>query len=488
MKSNIYSKKLFVIDLILVSIWAFFFSRYCSVGLLLLIPIRIALCFEMQRKSPWTIVSAIGFLLAYSCIDYFSRPFEKMLYVFFCIIGESELMIDVFSKPFEWEMKTWIGSISALWYIWLVVLPLIVGIYFHNIKHIKWSNKWIWIYLVPLAGLSLWSIIDEGTVGCILLGLVISFLPVVYWCIYDRNKRSPIQLLLKDRNIIFYLLYVTLFLSAITIGLKDIASLKLIGLIVFPAAFYILLTVSFHLGTILTRCCIALSVSGGLYWLTFDTGKTGTIVLLSIAIGLIICAGLMMIIKTKAWKAAFILMLVVPTVIIPCTLGLNPYVVIDADNIRVYNTNLSVRNGVYVIEKYSETIEAGQPFVCGRKYGIRDRYGIILPIEYTELKTLDRWGHYIATNSPDSYGNLESDQRYGVFDLRKRIFVVNPKTLAVSELVKIDDKSFKIINPEGRYFATLYLPGEYRGTYYPDAHIEPHYADGETSVEEFIEH
>ena len=51
---------------------------------------------------------------------------------------------------------------------------------------------------------------------------------------------------------------------------------------------------------------------------------------------------------------------------------------------------------------------------------------------------------------------------------------------------KIDDKSFKLINPEGRYFATLYLPGEYRGTYYPSAHIEPNYADGEISVEEFI--
>lgn len=483
---NIYSKKMFIADLILVSVWALFFSRYCSPGLLWLIPIRIALCFEMQRKSPWTLISAIGFLLAYSCVDNFSRPFERMFFNFFCAIGESELMIEIFSEPFEWEMKAWIGAISSVWYIWLVILPLVTGISFRNVRQIKWTSKWIWIYIIPFFGLCLWTMIEEGAVGCILLGLVISFLPVVYWSIYDRKGRSPVQLLLENRNIGWYLLYVTLFLSAITIGLKDITSLKLIGLIVFPAAFYILLTISFRLGTILTRCCLALSVSGWLYWLTFDTGKASTIVLLSIAISLIIFAGVTIIVKTKSWKAPMIIMLVVPTVIIPCTLGLNPYVAIDADYTRMYVSNVSVRNGVYVIEKYYEAIDSGQPFVCSRKYGLRDRYGVILPIEYTELKTLDRWGRYIATNSPDRYGNLTSDQRYGVFDMRNRTFVVNPKTIDVWGLEKIDDNLFKLINSEGRYFATLYFPGEYRGTYYPNAHIEPHYADGEISVEEFI--
>lgn len=483
---NIYSKKMFIADLILVSVWTLFLSRYCGPRLLLLIPIRIALCFEMQRKSPWTLISAIGFLLAYSCVDNFSRPFERMFFNFFCAIGESELMIEIFSEPFEWEMKAWIGAISSVWYIWLVILPLVTGISFRNLRQIKWTSEWIWIYIVPIFGLCLWTMIDEGEVGCILLGLAVSFLPIVYWSIYNRNGRSPVQLLLENRNIGWYLLYVTLFLSAITIGLKDITSLKLIGLIVFPAAFYILLTISFRLGTILTRCCLALSVSGWLYWLTFDTGKASTIVLLSIAISLIIFAGVTIIVKTKSWKAPMIIMLVVPTVIIPCTLGLNPYVAIDADYTRMYVSNVSVRNGVYVIEKYYEAIDSGQPFVCGRKYGLRDRYGVILPIEYTELKTLDRWGRYIATNSPDRYGNLTSDQRYGVFDMRNRTFVVNPKTIDVSGLEKIDDNSFKLINSEGRYFATLYFPGEYRGTYYPNAHIEPHYADGEISVEEFI--
>ncbi len=73
-----------------------------------------------------------------------------------------------------------------------------------------------------------------------------------------------------------------------------------------------------------------------------------------------------------------------------------------------------------------------------------------------------------------------------IYDLRYRKFVLNPPTIEVSELGRIDDRTFKLINPEGRYFATLYLPGEYRERYYPNAHVEPHFADGETSVEEFL--
>lgn len=487
MNRNLYGKKMFIIDLILVSIWAFFFSRYSSPGLMLLILVRIALSFEMHRKSPWTLVSAIGFMLAYVCADNFSKPFERMFYNFFCAIGESKLMVDIFSEPFEWEMKAWIGSISAIWFIWLAVLPIVVGSKLHNIGEIQWKHKWIWIYFVPFVCLCTWVMFDEGAVGAILLGLVISLLPVIYWCIYERKGRSLIQTLINQKEILWYLSYAVFMLFTVTIGLKDISTLKLVGVLTLPSLFYIMLTRSMNAGIVLTRICVALSAAGLCYWLTFDCGETATVVLLIIAIALIVYSAVTMMFKIHKWLPSLILVIAVPLVIIPGILGLNPYVVTDADYTRMYITNLSVRNGVYVVEKYVEIAEPDKPYFCGRKYGLRDRYGIILPIVYDELKPVDRWGRYIATNSPDKYGCMKSDQRYGVYDLRKRVFVVNPDNLEVADLEKIDDKSFKLINPEGRYFATLYLPGEYRGTYFPDAHIEPHFAEGETSVAEFIE-
>lgn len=485
MNRNLYGKKMFIIDLILVSIWAFFFSRYSSPGLMLLILVRIALSFEMHRKSPWTLVSAIGFMLAYVCADNFSKPFERMFYNF-CAIGESKLMVDIFSEPFEWEMKVWIGSISAIWFIWLAVLPIVVGIKLHNIGEIQWKHKWIWIYLVPFVCLCTWVMFDEGTVGAILLGLVISLLPVIYWCIYERKGRSLIQTLINQKEILWYLSYAVFILFTVTIGLKDISTLKLVGVLTLPSLFYIMLTKSMNAGIVLTRICVSLSAAGLCYWLTFDNGETATVVLLIIAIALIVYSAVTMMLKIHKWISALILVVTVPLVIIPGILGLNPYVVTDADYTRMYITNLSVRNGVYVVEKYVENTEPDKPYFCGRKYGMRDRYGIILPMKYDEIKPVDHWGRYIVTNSPEKHASIKSDQRYGIYDLRKRMFVVNPDYIEVSELEKIDDKTFKLINPEGRYFATLYLPGEYRGVYFQDAHIEPHFADGETSVEEFV--
>lgn len=487
MKRYLYGKKMFIIDLILVSIWAFFFSRYSSSGLMLLILVRIALNFEMYRKSPWALVSAIGFLIAYTCVDNFSRPFERMFYNFFCAVGQSKLMVAIFSEPFEWEMKAWIGSISALWFIWLAVLPIVVGIRLHNIGEIQWKRKWIWIYLIPVTGLCSWVMFDEGSVGGILLGLVISLLPVLYWCMYERKGRSLIQTLINQKEIRWSLAYAVFMLFAVTIGLKDISSLKLVGVLTLPALFYIMLTRSMNAGIVLTRICVALSAAGLCYWLTLHNGETETVILFIIAFGLIAYSGVAIVCKTHKWLYPLLLVTSIPIMIIPAILGLNPYVVTDADYTRMYVTNLSVRNGVYVVEKYVEIAEPDKPHFCGRKYGLRDRYGIILPIVYDELKPVDRCGRYIATNSPDKYGCMKADQRYGVYDLRKRVFVVNPDNLEVAELEKIDDKSFKLINPEGRYFATLYLPGEYRGVYFADAHIEPHFAEGETSVAEFIE-
>lgn len=488
MKTNLYGKKMFIIDLILVSIWAFFFSRYSSTGLLLLIPVRIALSFEMYRKSPWTLVSAIGFLMAYVCAENFSKPFERMFYNFFCAIGESELMIEIFSKPFEWEMEAWIGTISVLWFLWLVVLPIVEGIKQHNIGQIQWKHKWIWIYLIPCSCFFSWVMFDEGPVGCVLLGFVISLLPLIYWSIYERKGRSLIQLLINQKEIRWYLAYaVFIMLIEVTVGLKDISSLKLVGVLTLPALFYIMLTRSMNAGTVLTRICIALSAAGLCFWLTLDYGRTATIVLFAIAIGLILYSAVTMMLKTRKWVPSLIIAVSVPVMIIPCILGLNPYIAIDADYTRLYTTNLSVRNGVYVIEKYVEKYENGEPYYCGRKYGLRDRYGIILPMKYDVLKPLDRRGRYVVTNSSEKYGNMTADQRYGVYDLRKRVFVVAPDNIEVSEIEKIDEKSYKLINPGGRYFATLHLPGEYRGVYFPDAHIEPHFAEGETSVAEFLE-
>lgn len=469
---NLFGGKMMVVDLVLASLWGLVFSRYCSVGLLSLILMRIALSFQMHRRSLWTLVSAIGFMIAYSCAGNMFKPFEGMIYYFLCAIDGSERTVDYFSHHATGTLRIWIDIISILWYGWLVILPVAVGICLRNLKKIQWRRKWIWIYLVPILGLCLWVMYVEGEVGGVLLGIALALLPFIYWCIYERRGRSVVEILLDDKRIMWYVAYTVYALGVITIGVKDIFTLKFVGLLVLPSLFYVMLIKSMRQGTVLTRCCLALALAGGLYWKMFDAEEWVSIGLLVIALSLTVFVGVTMLVKTRRWGVAILFMMAVPLAIIPGILGLNPYVCLDTDHTRMYIGNPSVRRGVYVVEKYSEVAEKGTPYYWRRNLGLRDRYGLILPAEYSELLGLDYWGRYVVTNRPVGKGCLKSDQRYGIFDLRERRFIVNPDDIQVSQIERLDDAAYKLINPEGKHFATLYLGGYYQGTYHYEPHVE----------------
>ncbi len=472
MRGVIYGNRMLVVDLVLVSLWGLFFSRFCSEVLLLFIPIRIALAFEMRRRSPWTLVSALGFLIGFSSTGYVAKPIESMVYYFCCAVGESDWAVRAFSDHVGSDLRVSLQIVATLWYVWIAIMPLAVGVLFRNLNAIQWKRKWIWIYLAPMTCLSVWVMITEGVEGGILWGLVLAFLPVVYWCVYVRGDRSPIQLILDDRRVMWYVWYGMFMLAAFIIGVRDIYSLKFVGLLLLPPVFYIMLTRSLHLGTVLTRCCLALWIAGLLYWLTFSAPKWVAVGLLVLAIALIVFVGIEMRMRTRRWGVSLVLVVSIPLAIIPMILGLNPYVCLDTDHTRLYIGNPVARNGVYVVQKYTEDGEEGTPYYWGIKYGLRDRYGMILEPEYTDFMGLGYSGRYVAVNKPVGKGCLIKDQRYGIFDLRERKFVVDSKDTAVSEIERIDDVSYKLINPEGIHFATLYLSGMYDGKYYYEAHVE----------------
>lgn len=473
MRQDYYGKGMLVADLAAVTLWGVVLGRQCTPLLMAMVPVRVALAFGMYRGSRWTLVAAIGFVIAYSCSGCVCTPFESMLRYLLFAVGEPGMWGQLSEPAFEVEREAWVVAISALGYLWLAVLPLVRGLLLHGISRIRWGTPWISVYLVLVSGLCVWVMADEGLVGGYLLGMMVAVLPALYWCVYERRGRSPIQVLLDEPEVRWYLLFLAFMLAAFTIGLKDVYSLKLIGLAVLPPLFYVMLATCCSLGKVLTRCCVALGVVGPLYWLMLEHGKTASLLLLVVALVLIVYAGVTVGVTTNRWVVASLIMIVVPMVIVPFTLGLNPYVVLEAEHTRMYASNLSVRQGVYVVERYAELAPKGTPYYWCRKRGLRDRYGLILPMEYDELKVLDGWGRYIAVSRPLRYGSPRSEQRYGIFDLRERRFVVNPEHIAVSGMERIDDRSYRLINPEGRPFATLYLWDSSRPAYYHSAHIEP---------------
>lgn len=106
-------------------------------------------------------------------------------------------------------------------------------------------------------------------------------------------------------------------------------------------------------------------------------------------------------------------------------------------------------------------------------------------MEYDELKVIDEQGRYILL-CPNVVEPMRMWQQVGIFDLKKRIFVLDPYNLGDSKVEKINDKAFKVTNSQGRHYTTLYLPGEYKGKYFSNAHFVPHFLDSEISVDEFL--
>lgn len=104
-------------------------------------------------------------------------------------------------------------------------------------------------------------------------------------------------------------------LLVLTIGLKDISSLKFIGLIVLPPVLYIMLSKTIGVSVVLTRNCIALSIAGWLYWLTLDAEQWLKFVWFGIAIFLIGYVLVITIIRTKKWAVSLILLLGLPIVV-----------------------------------------------------------------------------------------------------------------------------------------------------------------------------
>jgi len=87
---------------------------------------------------------------------------------------------------------------------------------------------------------------------------------------------------------------------------------------------------------------------------------------------------------------------------------------------------------------------------------------MILDTKYTQFENLDKRGNYIAARQ---IGERDPESEiWVIYNMEKRKFVFeNTYSFCITEIKSIDEKQFRLINPDGRYFATLRLPGFYGG-------------------------
>ncbi len=175
----------------------------------------------------------------------------------------------------------------------------------------------------------------------------------------------------------------------------------------------------------------------------------------------------------KKWYCAITVLIIIALALVPFLLYMNPYAVVKSACTRLYWQSKYASNGLFVTHN-------------GTYFGLRDLSGTILDTKYTQFENLDKRGNYIAAKQ---IGERDPElEIWVIYNLDKRKFVFeNTRSFCIAEIKSIDDKRFRLINQDGRYFATLRLPGFYGDKYCDEITIVPHFSEASTPVETFIQ-
>lgn len=482
MTRNFYGNRMFVADLTLVTLWAIFAAKYL-IGfgeVLFLLPLmRIALSFQMRSRSPWTLVSAVAFGCFYAGVEDSAQPIEGMTHILGAVLHLDSLTRPVDGVPIPVGYTLVSVALRVLVAVWLVAMPIAVALLFKNVQAINWRTRWVRLYCIAAVLLGAWGIYEEGSTGLAPFGLLLAPLPAIYWIIYHRKGRSVAQLLVGRRDVVWYTAFLAYYSIALTIGLRGIESWKVIALLSFPPLLYVMLVKVMRLGKVLTRICVALAAAGWCYTasLHFEVPYVMTVG----AVGLCVYAGGEAFRTTKSKLPGILLALGVPVVVAPSILGLNPYVAMDA--VATYGAE---SNGVYVIKCNMKTpgklLGKMLPY-CGYGYGLRDRYGVVLPMKYKELEILGTDNGGFA--KVKTYG-FTSPNAFGIYDIEHNQWIINPHKGTVRNIVMAGDGRCALYDARENHFATVLLPGYHGGNYYRKAEFVPHFSSSEVSAEEFL--
>lgn len=79
-----------------------------------------------------------------------------------------------------------------------------------------------------------------------------------------------------------------------------------------------------------------------------------------------------------------------------------------------------------------------------------------------------------------------SDNRYGIYDVATREFILDPKSAAVAQIIQVSENSFNLLDPAERHFATLLLRGYHpeKNDYIPNTIIEPFHEAPELTLKQ----
>lgn len=478
MKRNLYGKKMFIADLLIVSLWALF-AWHCSWGRIVtpvMILLRITLSFMIYRKSRWAFSNAvfyaamfIGIIFNMPSIDVDFDPIGKIAYVSCYLFGFSDWAIEVFDLrnhvPIEAALYTFWGIYMA----WLILMPIICTWNRKGIIPILKHKKKIWWYIGAVLAFFIFAWFYDKDSAIFIGGLLLSLTPLAYRAIYRRERPSILQSLVQNKILMYYISIASVLFSAVLIGLYEVNGAKPFAAFILPIILYVIAIRVSNANSLKTIPALLLGTAGFLQMLVYNRFHENVIILLSVA-GVLSCIGVFLTYRQTLSLFSSLLLLTASLFVLPITLlGYNPYAAIDANEVVSLSDK---RYGLYQFQKDG-------------KLGLRDRYGIVLHANYDQYELLGK--ERIARDYMVAYTDVwfwEDSAIENIFDLKKRKFILpDDKPDGLHHIEKIHDKVYGIFDREGHQVYSFRLPGVFDWGYDCDMRLIACDSEDEDRVE-----
>lgn len=432
---------LFVIDLILVSLWALFALCNPVSGCILVFPVILirlstVFCLQLRERKSWIPIlafMAVAFstlgLSHYDYNDFVLRPFARMYdYIIMLITGHSTLLEGAYHYlgnhgdlvPFPGEgWRIFVYS----YIVWLVFAPIPIYTYLWARKKLK-SSSWNWkriCYIIIAYTVLSAIILCVNEYDC-------TILPGAMRAWWLAMLLIPLIVGIRWHNLSLwcrrYIEIASIFFIAIIAGIYMQSMGSLIAIMISVPMFYYFVGYRWtDKGTArLHRNMYLLLLSGGIFWTAQYAIDLSRIVLLFASVGLVGYVAYQLLLNTKKLTESITLFIVGGFILPSIALGYNQFNCIGAKRLYNYTDYGYSYRGLLKVRSLNG-------------FGIRDRFGYITPIEYEQIETMG--------NSSKPFVKFKHGGFWGVYDLERQSVVVKPE---YNEIRPYDKNSWRLMD------------------------------------------
>ena len=411
MDNSRFSKITHIADLVICSVWLLLVAhegvngRMINPFILLFPALRIWISFLMKRQSKLMIapIVVLALLASFMFLDRSSRdilvvaPWETLLTSIGALFGMNAVRSVEFHELLGGVCK---NILCIVGYIWLAIYPLAVYIYKRVNKQLVPSTMGIWkgiglcayIFGCVIISSIVLSVSYKATIGMAVLVFMLMLIPTIFY----RNNIKEIF----SRGEVAYLLTLAMFIVGYVCGI-GLELKSAITVCTLPAAFFALM--NWYARREITYIDILPIVGASVvFWCAQYTTNMTRILLLLTSLTMAAIPVIRFAIDTKKnWVSAGLYVMIALILPVFC-LGYNPYSVLEAGRAWHFDKYYGSPDGILCVR-------------AGDTGGLRDRYGVILPV--------DRYDRIELLTPSKPYCKVRKDGKWQIYDIERQELV-----------------------------------------------------------------